>query len=261
MPQAIQDLSTDKRRALMQWLTRSGPFWDDYRWHSGDDYLECNGELATDTAVGEVALRIFHGTLCGLVSVDPSSWLFSPLAVEWHEHEHEPTRSISIPNYWDAQGMKAALDAVPLSLTSWRGLETVARRRCPDLSFSPKCFEPLHGHPFGTGVAQALLARLTILQDLKNCSDEVGQRTAEGHEMYAKHFTGKNAWFSDSSATEKADFRQELTFPHPVLAGETLFCTWHGKVKTSQLRIHFSWPVNAATPLFVVYVGPKIAKR
>ena len=259
MPQAIQGLSKDKRRALMQWLTRSGPFWDDYRQHGGDDYLECNGELVTDTAAGEAALRLFHGTSCGLVSMDPSSWLFSPLAVKWHEHES--TRSISVPNYWNAQGMKVALDAAPLSLASWRDLETVARRRCPDLSFSPKCFEPLHGRPFGTGAAQALLARLTVLQDLKNCSDELGQRTPEGHEMYAKHFTGQYAWFSDSSDTEKRAFKRELTFPHPAKAGETLFCTWHGKVKTSQLRIHFSWPVNAATPLFVVYVGPKITKR
>ena len=72
MPQAIQGLSKDKRRALMQWLTRSGPFWDDHRQHGGDDYLECNGELVTDTAAGEAALRLFHGTSCGLVSMDPS---------------------------------------------------------------------------------------------------------------------------------------------------------------------------------------------
>ena len=102
---------------------------------------------------------------------------------------------------------------------------------------------------------------MTVLHDLKNCFDDRGQRTPEGHETYRKHFTGKKAWFSDSSDSEKADFRRDLTFSHPADAGETLFCTWHGKVKTPQLRIHFSWPVHAAEPLYVVYVGPKITRR
>ena len=259
MPQVVQGLSEAERKALMQWLVRSGPFWEDDRQHGPDDYLECKGEVVTDTAVGEAAHHLFHGISCGLVSMNPSSWLFSPVPVEWHEGES--TRSIGVPNYWDVQGLKIALDAASVSLASWRDLETVARRRCPDLTFSPNCFEPLRGHPFGTRAAQALLSRLAVLQDLKNCYDELGQRTLEGREMYTKHFTGQNAWFSDSSVTEKAVFRQSLTFPHPASAGETLSCTWHGKVKTPQLRVHFSWPVNAATPLYVVYIGPKITKR
>ena len=35
----------------------------------------------------------------------------------------------------------------------------------------------------------------------------------------------------------------------------------HGKVKTPQIRIHFSWPITASTPLYVVYVGYKITKK
>ncbi len=261
MPQAIQSLSKAKRSALMQWLARSGPFWEDvdFRRHSSDDWLECKGEVVTDTAAGEAAYRLFHGIECGLVSMDPSSWVFSPLPVQWREGQS--ARSMDVPNYWDVEGLTAVLDAASVSLESWTDLETAARRRCPELTFSQDCFEPLRGHPFGVGAAQALLSRLTVLHDLKNSSDERGQRTPEGHETHRKHFTGKKAWFSDSSDTEKADFRQDLTFPHPVNAGETLFCTWHGKVKTPQLRIHFSWPVHSATPLYVVYVGPKITKR
>ena len=261
MPQASQSLSKAKRSALMQWLARSGPFWEDvdFRQHSSDDWLECKGEVVTDTAAGEAAYRLFHGIECGLVSMDPSSWVFSPLPVQWREGQS--ARSMDVPNYWDVEGLTAVLDAASVSLESWTDLETAARRRCPELTFSQDCFEPLRGHPFGVGAAQALLSRLTVLHDLKNSSDERGQRTPEGHETYRKHFTGKKAWFSDSSDTEKADFRQNLTFPHPVNASETLFCTWHGKVKTPQLRIHFSWPVHSVTPLYVVYVGPKITKR
>ena len=258
MPQAIQGLSKDERSTLMQWLTRSGPFWEDFRRHGDDDWLECKGEVVTDTAAGEAAYRLFHGIECGLVSMDPSSWLLSPLPVEWHDSK--PTKSIGVPNYWDADGLTAALDAAPVSLASWTDLEMAARRRCPDLTFSPNCFDPLRGHPFGTGAAQALLSLLTILQDLKNCFDERGQRTPEGNEMYRKHFTGEKARFSNSSDTEQAKFKRELTFPHPTDPGKPLFCPLHGKVKTPQLRIHFS-SVRAAEPLYVVYLGPKITRR
>ena len=259
MPQAIQGLSRDKRSALMQWLTRSGPFWEDFRRHGGGDWLECKGEVVTDTAMGEAAYRLFHGIECGLVSMDPSSWLFSPLPVEWREGES--ARSMDVPNYWNVEVLKVALDAERISLASWTDLETAARNRCPDLTFSSSCFEPLRGHPFGAGAAQALLSRLIVLHDLKNSFDEHGQHTAEGKEILRKHFAGRKAWFSDSSPTEKARFRQDLTSPHPTEVGETLFCTWHGKVKTPQLRLHFSWPIQAQEPLYVVYVGPKITKR
>lgn len=259
MPQAINGLNKDMRSALMQWLARSGPFWEDYRRHGEDDLLERKGEVVTNTAAGEAAYRLFHGTECGLVSVDPSSWLFSPVSVELHESAS--VRSVNVPNYWDVEGLAVALDAGAVSLRSWTDLETVARKRCSDLTFSRSCFEPLRGHPFGAGAAQALLSRLVVLHDLKNAFDENGQRTAEGEEILRTHFAGTKSWFSDSSSAEKAAFRRELTFPHPARAGETLFCTWHGKVKTPQLRIHFSWPVRVSEPLYVVYVGPKITKR
>ena len=92
------------------------------------------------------------------------------------------------------------------------------------------------------------MARLEVLHRLKKCFDMNGARTKEGHVLYQQHFTGGNAWFSDESAANQADFGAELTFPNPDAPGETLFCSWHGKVKTPQYRIHFSWPVTAASP-------------
>ena len=256
MLQAIQGLSKEKRSALMQWLSQSDASWEDFRQHSEDDWLEYNGEVVTGDALGEAAYRLFHNIECSLVSMDPSSWCYSPLPVEWHESTR--TRSKDVPNYWDSESLTAALEN-SVTLASWGDLERVAQMRCPGLTISQNCFEQLHRHPFGKGAAQALLSRLTVLHDFKNHSNEHGRRTREGHEMYQRYFTG--TWFSDSSESEKRDFQQALTFCHPSVAGETLFCPWHGKVKTSQLRIHFSWPVSAATPLYVVYVGPKITKR
>ena len=259
MPQAIQGMRKDARSALMQWLTKGGPFWEDHQRHGAEDYLECKGEKVTDTAAGEAAHRLHDGGACGLVSMDPSSWLFSPLQVEWRQYGS--TLSIDVPNYWTAEGLTAALDAATLSLASWHDLEAVARLRCDALTFAPDCFTPMRGLPFGDAPARALLSRLAVLNDLKGCFDDNGRRTPRGDEILRMHFSGEKAWFSDSSDREKSRFRRDLMFPHPTDAGETLFCTWHGKVKTPQLRLHFTWPIGASTPLYVVYVGPKITKR
>ena len=105
--------------------------------------------------------------------------------------------------------------------------------------------------------AERIQVLLYTLDKFKGCFNEDGQRNAEGHRIYADHFAGAKAWFSDSSDTEKSVFRKALTFPHPAEPGKPLFCTWHGKVKSPQIRIHFSWPVRSDTPLYVVYVGPK----
>ena len=260
MRQAVnQALSRDKRRSLMQWLTRHGPFWEDIREHRGDDWLEYGGEIVTDSAVGEAAYCLLHGIDRALVSVNPSSWLISPLTVDWRETG--PVRSVDVPNYWDADDLEQALADAPVPLQSWEDLETTAQRRYPDLTFSTDSFEPLHGHPFGKGPAERLLLRLAVLNDLRNCFDERGNRTPRGDWLDREYFTGRKAWFSDSSPSEKVKFKTDLTFPHPTNAGESLFCTWHGKVKTPQLRIHFSWPIRVNEPLYVVHVGPKITKR
>ena len=244
----------------MQLLTRHGPFWEDVRQHTDDDYLECKGNIVTDSAVGEAAYCLFHNIDRALVSLNPSSWLTSPLSVNWYENEH--VRSINVRNYWDVDTLKRAIVDAPVLIESWEDLAREAQRRCPGLTFSPDSFRPLNGHPFGKGVAERLLSCLVVLHNLTNCFDEHGRRTSEGHWIFKNHFTGGKALFSDSSDTDKARFGKDLTFPHPRHAGEYLFCPWHGKVKTPQLRIHFApWPIRANEPLYVVYVGPKITKR
>ena len=109
-----------------------------------------------------------------------------------------------------------------------------------------KCFELLH----------LPLRSLTLLAG----TNAKGERTAEGHEIYQRHFAGQRAWFSDSSDTEKRDFQNDLTFL--LNDGTSLLCSWHGKVNYHiPLRIHFSWPVTAVDPLYIVYVGPKLTLR
>ena len=261
LPQAIRSLTRDEQRSVMQWLTRRGPFWEDERLHGEDDWLECRGEVVTDTAIGEAAYRCLNRTETSLVSLIPSSWEFSPALVEWHKSDEKLER-IEVVNYWDVNTLETALRAAPLQITSWEMLADISKARCTELIFSLDCFNPLKGYPIVPKAIQDILNRLEVLNQLKICFDTEGKRTNEGHRLYQKYFTGDQAWFSDSSATEKNKLRQKLTFSHPTRVGESLFCPWHGKVNFHPpLRIHFSWPVTAVDPLYIVYVGPKLTRR
>jgi hypothetical protein len=259
MPQAIQYLGQAEKHSLVQWLTKHGPFWEDERGHDPGDYLECNDRIVTDTAIGEAAFRCFHRADFRLVSLIPSSWEHTPLSV-WWRFEVGNDVSINVANYITVEDLEVVLRSAPAPIVSWDQLAIVSRARFPNLHFSATAFDPLRGLPLAPGAAQRIIERLDVLECLKCCFDQNGERTPEGHRLYQEHFTGDKAWFSDSSDREKVEFRSEMTFQHPEIEGETIFCSMHGKVKTPQFRIHFSWPVRATIPLYVVYVGPKIAK-
>ena len=127
----------------------------------------------------------------------------------------------------------------------------------------------LQGQPFVLSAANRILVLCNILNEFQGCFDWDGHRTDRGHVIYRDFFADKGgdprargrALFTDSSDDEKREFKHELTFSHPKRSEDPLFCTWHGKIRAPQMRIHFSWPVRADTGLYVAYVGPKITKR
>jgi hypothetical protein len=264
--QAIQAFSMDERRAFLAWIAQNGPFWDDNRTHCADDYLEHNGVVVTDTAVGEAAWCRLNSIEAELVSVTPSNWLCSPLDVLWVSSNGQ-AKSVDVQNHWDVTSLEKYLRIATPVLSSWAQLETVSRGRFTNLNYAQNTFTPLVGEPFVLAAANKILVILDVLNRFKTCFDANGARTQLGHEIYQEFFTGKKGdggrgpMFSDSSDTEKRDFKKELTFPSPLDPSIDLFCTWHGKVQTPQFRVHFSWPVKAKEPLHVVYVGDKLTKR
>lgn len=258
MQQALQQLADNERRSVMSWLTRIGPFWDDPRRHGGDDYLECRGAVVTDSAVGEAAFRVLHDVECGLASVTPSDWDFSPVAVTWMREEGIDDRCASLDNWRDAEAMGRELP--PASVASWRDLARSSASRFERLTFSGDCFEPLTGIPFAQSSADRVLVLLGILNRFALSFDDEGNLNDEGHDLYQAHFTGGKD-FADSSDTEMRKFSSRLTFPHPEKNGVSLFCPWHGKESHLTLRLHFSWPIRFREPVYVVYVGPKLTKR
>lgn len=260
MPQALREFTQNEVRALLGWLHRQGPFWEEARVHEADQYLECNGEIVTDTAVGEAGYNRIHGIDQRLVSLSPSDWEHSPIVVRWVPDDVDD-ETVEIPNYFAPEEFEAALEAAPAPIRSWNDLDEMSRARFANLTFSAEAFNALIGYPFAEGAASRLLILLKTLDQLKTCFDENGQRTAEGHRIYQDQFTGDKARFSDSSDDEKRMFENDLTFPHPGKEGDFLFCPMHGKEKSNQLRIHFSSPITATDPLFIVYVGRKITMR
>ncbi|MDH5517788.1 MAG: hypothetical protein OEY36_08215 [Gammaproteobacteria bacterium] len=259
MQQLVQRFDNNKKLALLQWLTRQGPYWEDSREHASDDYLEYGDEIVTDTAIGEAASRCYKGNDSCVVSMIPSRWNSSPLQICWH-HSDGDKQQVNVKNYFVAELFEEDLRSLSETVESWRQLEAVCRERFMEISFSIDAFDPLLGHPFLHSVAKQIIERLEVLKRLRLSFDILGNRTSEGHRLYQDYFTGKNAWFSGSSDNEKNDFKSELTFKHPGLVGESIFCPMHGKVKTTQTRIHFSWPIQCDSILYVVYIGPKITK-
>ncbi len=255
--EALQTFTRDQKRALLTWLTQQGPFWEDMPVHDPNDWLEFRGEIVTDTAVGEAAYCSVVGIDRRLVSLTPSTWEYSPITVTMLANS---STDIPIDNYWASPELEAALQKAEPLITTWSQLENVSIARYQRLKFSRESFRPLDGRPFVHAAAYHIISLLETLDRLMGCVDDLGHRTPTGNRILQDHFTGGNAWFTDSSVTEKHNFRNELTFPHPERPGQYLFCTWHGKVRTEFMRVHFSWPVPAGESLYVVYVGPKITK-
>lgn len=260
MQQVAQLLPRSERSVVLQWLTQRGPFWEDSRVHGSHDWIEVSGEIVTDSAVGEAAFAQIFGLNRKLVSFSPSSWNSTPISATLVKDGH-PQTDIEISNYWTSESVQALLDTEPERTDSWAALSSLVIRTCSELTFAENTFSPLEGHPFVPSAAERIRVLLYVLNKFKTCFDNEGKRSAEGHRLYGDHFTGDKAWFSDSSDSEKIDFLEDLTFPHPVIPYKHIFCPFHGKVKTPQLRIHFTWPVRAGEPLYVAYVGPKLTKR
>lgn len=255
--------SKDEQRAVMQWVDRSGPFWDVEREHDENDYFECRGDVVTDTAIGEAAYRSLCGSRCDLVSAIPSDWNCSPIEVVWRrETEGLDDRTARLENWRDTDSLEESLQASAPPLQSWEDLQNASMGRFENLTFGPDCFQSLEGHPFVDSAANRCIELLGILDRFACAFDSTGKRSPEGHDIYQNFFTGERGWFSDSTPNEKNDFLAEMTFRHPDNRGEHLFCPWHGKVNYPHfpIRIHFSWPVSATEPLYVAYVGPKITR-
>jgi hypothetical protein len=245
---------------VVTWLAQQGPFWDDDPIHSPDDWFEVKGNIVTETGLGEAAMAVLRGLPRAVVSFDPSDWTYTPIAVD-RVQDASVRQPVMLPNHWALPALEQHLRDTRPPLSSWGALVQWAREECPRLALTSYVIRWLDGHPFVPGAAERFQVLLSTLDTLKGSFDDSGGLTPAGLELFQNHFVGKKAWFSDSSESEKSDFRGELTFPDPEQSGSSIFCTWHGKVKIGQMRMHFTYPIRHDCPLYIVYIGPKLTKR
>lgn len=255
--QAVGSLPKEEATVIWQWISKA-PFHRAN--HGPDDYVACGDTVVTESSVAEAAVRRVSGHSTALVSADPSEWLRSPVVVMCAIQNFEQV-SIEVSNYWSEHELEAALKEVVYFPRSWSDMADHANRRYGKLHFFKNCFESLEGTPFNRSSAERVLGLLDILNEIQGSRHDDGTRSIEGQRLYQNFFTGDRAKFSDSSDSEKNNFRNRLTFSHPDGSGRELFCPWHGKEATQVLRIHFTWPVKGKDDLFVVYIGPKLTKH
>ena len=256
--EAIRNFPLEEKRVVLGWLIRQGPFWEDIPKHSVDEWFESQWEVVTGSALAEAAFGTYIGIDSSTVSLNHSDWTYSPIQVTW---EKELSLKIEVQNYWDLSRFRTALERFESPVDSWEDLEKRSRQRFEMLSFTPDCFNPMSRFPFALSAAKRILSRLDVLNRLAKTVDETGKRTGEGHRLYDENFTGGNSKFSDSSDTEKNEFRRNLTFQHPEKPNKTIMCGWHGKVRNPPYRIHFCWPLQIGGQFHIVHVGWKLTTR
>ena len=254
---AIQEFSQDQKRAFLGWMQKRGPFWDDGIVHSSDDWYEHQGTLVTDSAMAEAASRVWSGADCRLVSLTPSDCEFTPIKVDWIG---DFRREVPVSNYWTQAELESALRQAEPPLKSWSQLQEVVPRRFGWLAFTPDCFEDLKGRSFEPSAAAQICERLTVLNQLMELQENNARNTPAWRQLYDDHFKG-GVHFSDSSDTEKREFKKQLSFRVPGLSDQPVLCGFHGKITRTLLRLHFTWPVTPGKQLYVVYVGRKITTR
>ena len=196
------------------------------------------------------------------MSCVPSSWDYAPVAVAFRGGDDDgDDRAVSLPNWRTVADMESGLYEAEPPMGAWVDVQASCVRRFRRLSFSDDAFAGLSGVPFAKSSAERIVVLLEILDRRARAFDAAGAPTREAHRIDRDYFSGANALFTDSSETEKRQFRDRLTFPHPTNPGESIWCPWHGKERRSLLRLHFSWPIRHRRPVYIVYVGPKRTKR
>ena len=203
-----------------------------------------------------------RGIKCGLVCFSPSEWQDSPIQFVWKPSNDESEQIHgSVGNWHTVRDLEVSLKRLVPEIKSWTDLRSVSARHFKSLAFSPSCFNGLLGLPFARCSADQILSLLEVLDRLAIGFGDGGRRTLEAQQLYDNHFTGDRAWFSDSSDSEKQEFKAKLTFKDPRNPNRKTIFGWHGKESHSSIRLHFSWPIRHRESVAVVYIGPKLTKK
>lgn len=245
-------------RRVLGWLTKSGPFWDEQRQFNADDYFELANADVTDTALGEAARIVLSGNNSNMVSFQRGGFDYRPISIQ-HGLAEDVLGHINLDNEWDFVRLKhIILDAAPWPV-NWHQMLEQAINRFEYLRFSPLSIASLEGEPFSSYVVERVFELSKVLNEYVGIINLNGGSTDRSNELLSQHFGGEKSWFSDESDTNKDKFFERMRF-NDIDGGGKISCTWHGKIKTPQYRVHFKWPISQGELLQIYYIGPKLTK-
>jgi len=255
--------SRDTKSLILSWINKNGPYWDDDRSSNDDDYFEHNGVDVTDLGLGECSRRILLNKDSAVVSLLSPSSNFNCNTLDIVQGlPQEPLALIQVSNISDTISLQKCAEKTRERPKNWATAIEYLREKFDCLAISYEVEEILQPHPFSSYVVERLEELLGVLHHLMESRDEQGRYTDETNQIITKHFSGDKAWFTDESNKNKnkKKFKDQLTFKDPLNPDETIFCPFHGKIKTPQFRIHFLLPEAEDKLLRVAYIGPKITK-
>jgi len=254
----------DLERAVLEWITKTGPFIHEDQLQEDEDIFYCLGFEVTEGGLGEAGRRVKAGERCAAMSFPggPCDFARSPLPVV-HGFEDEPIATYDVENFWNLEkALQFAFDIDKLAST-WEETIKVARNRFSKLLLSDNLWKikKLASQPFDPVIRDQCFRLLCCLNEYMKGHNSDGSEGVRSSEIKRNFFQGGNALFSDESDTNKRDYEKEMTFEDPE-GGEPIVATWHGKIRHRQFRIHFEWPVpSKAKVIKILYIGPKITKK
>ncbi len=247
------------RAPVMSWISKRGPFWCDVRRHTEDDYFEYEKIDVTNKGLGECARKYFLSEHCGSFSFS-GPFNISPLAVT-HGLPEEPIGIYDIENVWALESALLSLRHFTPKPKSWSDALLSLSSIYTNIIFSPKLIEQISVMPFSFAVYDRMNELCRTLSDYLNSRTDEGKSTPRTDEIYNDHFRGRKAWFSDETDADKRDFEHELKFLDSR-DNKVKNYSFHGKIKTPQVRIYFEWPIlESQKDIQIVYFGPKITKK
>jgi len=248
-----------ERSLLLNWLGKSGPFSDDEPIDTANDLWWFDEDDVTDQGLGAAGRKLLVGENAASFSLThPAFSRFerSPLAV-LQGLPGEALWVASVDNLWDLAELEAFDSSIEIEPENWDDFISSCASRFHNLMIDKQNFAAgLKKHPFHRNVVRRGFVLLKVLDELAGGMGSDGALSETALRLLEEYFQGGKALFSNENPQNDSVFifRDNNN-------GVDLYCSWHGKVKTPQFRLHFQWPVPVGQSYIkVLYFGEKLTK-